>query len=88
MPFLLTGLETCPEEIYSKNELHINGDIVFSILQYLWATGDATIITSQGFGELLLGVGDFWLSKVKFDDISKMYCICGKQSKHSCQPAS
>jgi len=71
-------VETCPSNIDAKQEVHISGDVAFAILQYVRATGDHSLIADEGFGEILMGLGDFWISMLTLNKSSCLYEIHGK----------
>jgi trehalose/maltose hydrolase-like predicted phosphorylase len=59
-----SGAETCPTVAATGlYEIHISGDIVFSIQQYHDVT-ELSIEDKKRYFELVKGVGDFWMSKV------------------------
>ncbi len=41
----VTGRDVCPEDIYTEQELHINGDVVLAFQQYFYLTQVQTIHT-------------------------------------------
>lgn len=59
-----SGAETCPTVAHTgKYEIHISGDIVFSIQQYY----DVSELSNDDVNklyELVKGVGEFWMSRV------------------------
>ena len=76
---IFTGGEVCPEAIYSKEEIHISGDISWAILQYIYATNDTSIIKEeQRFGHILTGIANFFVSVLKWNDTRSFYEIRGK----------
>ncbi|KAJ8308422.1 hypothetical protein KUTeg_013296 [Tegillarca granosa] len=42
-----TGFEVCPEDVYSKYEQHINGDIALAVKQYFMMTNDTNFIIND-----------------------------------------
>ena len=58
--------------------MHISGDVALAIMQYVRATGDQSLITDQGFGEILMGLGDFWISMLTLNTTSGLYGVHGK----------
>ena len=69
-----TGYEVCPEEMYGRNEIHITGDIVFSIRQYFYATADLDWIFRNGI-PVVFNAADFWHSRVTFNSTINLYVI-------------
>ena len=83
-PIFVTGLETSPSLECGRDEVHINGDIAFGIMQYLYMTGDTKVLTDDKFGEILMGVGDYWLGRVSWNDSTNMYDLKGKTPMPYC----
>lgn len=74
---LLTGVETSESMTCAEQEVHISGDIVFAIMQYLWASGNATMFTKEAFGNIIIGIGDFWISRSQYNATRQLYDITG-----------
>ncbi|XP_077977259.1 protein-glucosylgalactosylhydroxylysine glucosidase-like [Glandiceps talaboti] len=70
-----TGFDVCPGPIYSKNEIHISGDIAYAIQQYLSVTMDTDFLTNQRGFELLKEVATFWAHRVELNSHTKLYEI-------------
>lgn len=62
----------------AHQEIHINGDISFAIMQYFWASGDTNIFIKEPFGRIILGIGDFWISRLHYNATRQLYDIIGK----------
>ena len=73
----ITGLETTHWRPAALGELHVNGDIIFAILQYYWATGDDKIFTHDVYDDIITGVADFWISKLQFNSTLGKYVTIG-----------
>uniref|UniRef100_A0ABM0M8F4 Acid trehalase-like protein 1-like n=1 Tax=Saccoglossus kowalevskii TaxID=10224 RepID=A0ABM0M8F4_SACKO len=72
-------VEVCPGPIYSKNEIHITGDIAYALQQYLSVTWDTDFLTNHRGFELVMAVADFWANRVVFDPTKKLYIINGTE---------
>ncbi|XP_012556543.2 protein-glucosylgalactosylhydroxylysine glucosidase [Hydra vulgaris] len=70
----VSGFEVCPEERYGRNEIHITGDIVFSIRQYLYATGDFDWVFHHGI-QVVFSAAEFWISRVSYNNSLNLYVI-------------
>ena len=67
-------METTPlESPYATQELHINGDISFAVMQYHWLTGDVNMFLTENFDKVLFGIADFWISKMEYDQNGMCY---------------
>lgn len=70
-------METSESMTCAAQEVHISGDIAFAIMQYLWASGNATIFTKEAFGSIIIGIGDFWISRSQYNATRQLYDITG-----------
>lgn len=72
-----TGIEACPiiADGPRNREIHITGDIAFSILQYLYASGSYSEVSKGPYGEILQGISDFWISRSNYSEEKKSYEI-------------
>ena len=68
-------MEICRSSIDAKQEIHISGDIAIAIDLYVRATGDHSLITDDGFGEIVMGIADFWISAMNLNESSGLYEI-------------
>ena len=63
------GIEATPKWAgqMSRYEIHITADIAYGLRRYLYATGDATILSEAARGlQLALETARFWQSRVTF----------------------
>ncbi|XP_022098202.1 protein-glucosylgalactosylhydroxylysine glucosidase-like [Acanthaster planci] len=72
-----TGAEVCPAEIYSLQEIHINGDISFAVQQYLHVTRDADFLKNRRGYEIISELAKYWASRVEYNSMSGNYEILG-----------
>lgn len=73
----LTGVETSMSVFCAHQEIHVNGDISFAIMQYFWASGNIDIFIKEPFGRIILGIGDFWISRLHYNATRQLYDIIG-----------
>lgn len=73
----VTGIEACPVEADGprNREIHVTGDVAFSILQYLYSTGNYSEVSDGPYGEILMGICDFWVSRSNYSATKKAYEI-------------
>ncbi|XP_077066219.1 protein-glucosylgalactosylhydroxylysine glucosidase isoform X2 [Siphateles boraxobius] len=74
---VLSGRDLCPEEIYSQQEVHINGDVVLAFQQYFYLTQDLQMFKEGRGSEVVWGVADYWVSRVTWDPTDQQYHIKG-----------
>lgn len=74
------GVETTPSDICATQEIHINGDIVFAMQQYWWATGNLELFdaTKSKFVDVVFGIADFWISRSTYNSTIQMFEISRK----------
>ncbi|XP_038059781.1 protein-glucosylgalactosylhydroxylysine glucosidase-like isoform X2 [Patiria miniata] len=72
-----TGAEVCPAEIYSLQEIHINGDISFAVQQYLHVLRDVDFLKNRRGYEMISELAKYWESRVEFNNASGYYEIKG-----------
>ncbi|TRY97056.1 hypothetical protein DNTS_001462 [Danionella cerebrum] len=73
----VTGVDVCPEDIYSQQELHINGDVALAFQQYYYLTQDLEVFKEALGSEVIWGIADFWTSRVTWDTADQQYHIKG-----------
>ncbi|NP_001071193.2 protein-glucosylgalactosylhydroxylysine glucosidase isoform X1 [Danio rerio] len=73
----VTGVDVCPEDVYSQQELHINGDVILAFQQYFYLTQDLELFRTGRGSEVVWGVADFWVSRVTWDSADQQYHIKG-----------
>ncbi|XP_062318449.1 protein-glucosylgalactosylhydroxylysine glucosidase isoform X1 [Osmerus eperlanus] len=73
----VSGREVCPEDIYGKQEIHINGDITLAFQNYLYLTQDLSMFTEGRGSEVIWGVADYWVSRVTWSSEEENYHILG-----------
>ena len=78
--FYPTGYDVCPAATYTKNELHVNGDVAYATQQYIAATWDKDFLLNERGYELVTGLADFWATRCEFDKTKKAYVIKGRKS--------
>jgi len=71
------GVETSPSETCATQEIHINGDISYAMLQYLLATGDVEVVNISSYTAIVFGLADFWISRLQYNETRQLYYING-----------
>ncbi|XP_068073520.1 protein-glucosylgalactosylhydroxylysine glucosidase isoform X2 [Danio rerio] len=79
----VTGVDVCPEDVYSQQELHINGDVILAFQQYFYLTQDLELFRTGRGSEVVWGVADFWVSRVTWDSADQQYHIKGNKVKQA-----
>ena len=69
-----TGLETSPGARFGKNQIHINGDIAFAVIQFWRASKDVNWLREVGY-PLLYQTAEYWASRVENDVVNDRYII-------------
>ncbi|ELU12915.1 hypothetical protein CAPTEDRAFT_112806, partial [Capitella teleta] len=80
-----TGWETCPWDLAAMYQLHVNGDISYSVRQYLYATHDMDFARSDLIKELVMDIARFWKSRVDCSDEDKgceIHGVMGPDENH------
>lgn len=83
-----TGLDVCPGEAYRKYEIHITGDIIHILKQYMYLTGDwqflSEVVVSENPSkeeftpwDMLYDSAVYWLSRVSWNETHSGYDING-----------
>eukprot|EP00066_Takifugu_rubripes_P004399 XP_003967747.1 PREDICTED: acid trehalase-like protein 1 isoform X2 [Takifugu rubripes] len=72
----LSGREVCPDDVYGQQEIHINGDVTLAFQNYLYLTEDLSVFR-EGGAELVYGVADYWVSRVKWNPEDQKYHLLG-----------
>lgn len=72
-----TGIEVSPGEVEVEQEIHISGDISFAIMQLWKATHDGSLLAPESFGEVILGIADFWIDRMQFNAMKGTFEIIG-----------
>lgn len=70
----LSGYEVCPEEVYGRNEIHVNGDIAFAAHQYYLLTNDSKWLQTYGY-DIIYQTALFWTSRIKYNRTKNAYVI-------------
>ncbi|XP_036390438.1 protein-glucosylgalactosylhydroxylysine glucosidase isoform X1 [Megalops cyprinoides] len=73
----VTGNEVCPEDIYGRQEIHINGDVTMAFQHYLYLTQDLTMFQEGRGSEVVWGVADYWISRATWSAEEQCYHIKG-----------
>ncbi|XP_008310392.1 protein-glucosylgalactosylhydroxylysine glucosidase [Cynoglossus semilaevis] len=73
----VSGREVCPEDIYGKQEIHINGDVALAFQHYLYLTEDLSMFRDGHGSEVIYGVADYWVSRVTWDPAGQKYHLLG-----------
>lgn len=71
----VTGTEVCPEDIYGKQEIHINGDVIMAFQHYLYLTQDLALFREGRGDEVVWGVAEYWVSRVTWNAEEQCYHI-------------
>uniref|UniRef100_A0A3B5N0B3 Protein-glucosylgalactosylhydroxylysine glucosidase n=1 Tax=Xiphophorus couchianus TaxID=32473 RepID=A0A3B5N0B3_9TELE len=69
----VSGREVCPDDIYGQQEIHINGDVTLAFQHYLYLTEDLSMFTEGRGSEVIFGVADYWVSRVKWNPDDQKY---------------
>lgn len=73
----VSGREVCPEDIYGQQEIHINGDVTLAFQHYLYLTEDLSMFTEGRGSEVIYGVADYWVSRVRWNPEDQKYHLLG-----------
>ncbi|KAK2866874.1 hypothetical protein Q8A67_024991 [Cirrhinus molitorella] len=73
----VTGHDVCPEDVYSQQELHINGDVVLAFQQYFYLTQDLAMFKEGRGSEVVWGIADYWVSRATWSATDQQYHIKG-----------
>ncbi|KAI1895646.1 hypothetical protein AGOR_G00108370 [Albula goreensis] len=73
----VTGTEVCPEDIYGRQEIHINGDVIMAFQHYLYLTQDLAMFQEGRGSEVVWGVAEYWISRVTWSAEEQCYHIKG-----------
>uniref|UniRef100_A0A3B5MSM0 Protein-glucosylgalactosylhydroxylysine glucosidase n=1 Tax=Xiphophorus couchianus TaxID=32473 RepID=A0A3B5MSM0_9TELE len=73
----VSGREVCPDDIYGQQEIHINGDVTLAFQHYLYLTEDLSMFTEGRGSEVIFGVADYWVSRVKWNPDDQKYHLLG-----------
>lgn len=81
-----TGFDTCPWEPATLYQLHVTGDVAYSVRQFLYATHDTEFAKEDIIKELIMDIARFWKSRVACDDEVKGCEIYGQSLEqfHPC----
>ncbi|XP_061077729.1 protein-glucosylgalactosylhydroxylysine glucosidase isoform X1 [Conger conger] len=71
----VTGTEVCPVDIYGKQEIHINGDVIMAFQTYLYLTQDVAMFQEGRGSEVVWGVAEYWVSRVTWSTEEQCYHI-------------
>lgn len=73
----VSGREVCPEDIYGKQEIHINGDVTLAFQHYLYLTEDLSMFAEGHGQEVIYGVADYWVSRATWNPDDQKYHLLG-----------
>ena len=65
------GYEVSPSSDCGNYEIHINGDISQSIMQYFHTTNNTQLLTE--YADIVAGIADFWVSRMTYNETLKKY---------------
>ena len=71
-------MEVTPGKIYAKYEHHVTGAIAFALQQYIYATKDRNLFNDLRYKKLMVGVAQFWESRLVYDKTKQRYTISSK----------
>ena len=70
--------------MFTHTNVHINGDVAYMLMQYVWATGDEGFLQAKGI-DLLVETARFYASRVEYDaarDAYDMHNVTGPDEDH------
>ncbi len=70
----ITDRETCPEDHFSKHEVHVSADVAYGVYYYYAVTRDLEFMLRYGC-ELLFETAQFWTSRVEYNEQKGYYEI-------------
>ncbi len=70
----ITHRETCPEDHFSKLEVHVSADVAYGVYQYYAITGDLDFMLKCGC-QLLFETAEFWRSRLDYNEEKDRYEI-------------
>lgn len=73
----VTGCEVCPEEVYGREEVHINGDVLLAFQQYFYVTQDLDFFSKDGGWDVVSAIAVYWCSRVQWNEEEQCYHIKG-----------
>ncbi|ELT98821.1 hypothetical protein CAPTEDRAFT_226938 [Capitella teleta] len=62
-----TGIEVSPGAMEVVQEIHVSGDVSFAVMQLWKATHDDSLLDLDRFGGLLIGIADYWITRMVFN---------------------
>ena len=70
----ITDAETCPEDHFSKHEVHVTADVAYGVYSYYQVTHDMDFMLRYGC-ELLFETATFWASRLEYNAVKDCYEI-------------